>query len=258
VIDVGQGDAVAVRSPAGRWILVDAGLAGRGFDAGERRVVPYLAARGVRRLEGLVLTHPHADHTGGAAATLRSLRPRWVGDPGSPAPSPHYLGLLRVAVRENTRWVGLRQGASIVLDGVAVDFLHPEAIGALEDDPNDLSVVMRIAYGEFAAVLTGDATALVEERVVGYYGTDLQAQVLKVGHHGSATSTTPAFLDAVRPAIAVVSAGRDNRYGHPHTVVVDRLEASGARVLRTDRHGSVVIRADARGSVRIDHERGGP
>jgi competence protein ComEC len=152
----------------------------------------------------------------------------------------------------------LRQGASIVLDGVAVDFLHPEAIGALEDDPNDLSVVMRIAYGEFAAVLTGDATALVEERMIRYYGADLQADVLKVGHHGSATSTTPAFLDAVRPAIAVVSAGRDNRYGHPHTVVVDRLEASGARVLRTDRHGSVVIRADARGSVRIDHERGGP
>lgn len=258
VIDVGQGDAVAVRSPAGRWILVDAGLAGRGFDAGERRVVPYLAARGVRRLEGLVLTHPHADHTGGAAATLRSLRPRWVGDPGSPFPSPHYLGLLRVAVREHTRWVGLRQGARIVLDGVTVDFLHPEAIGAMEDDPNDLSVVMRVTYGEFAALLTGDATALVEERMVRSYGPDLQADVLKVGHHGSATSTTPAFLDAVRPAVALVSAGRGNRYGHPHTVVVDRLEASGARILRTDRHGSVVIRANGRGSIRVDHERGRP
>jgi competence protein ComEC len=258
VIDVGQGDAVAVRSPAGRWILVDAGVASRGFDAGGRRVVPYLAARGVRRLEGLVLTHAHADHMGGAATTLQSLRPRWVGDPGSPSPSAHYLGLLRVAVRENARWVGLRQGASIVLDGVAVDFLHPEVIGALEDDPNDLSVVMRIAYGEFAALLTGDATALVEERMIRSYGVELQADVLKVGHHGSATSTTPAFLEAVRPAIAVVSAGRGNRYGHPHAVVVDRLEASGVRVLRTDRHGSVVIRADARGSVRIDHERGGP
>jgi competence protein ComEC len=258
VIDVGQGDAIAVRTPAGRWILVDAGLAGRGYDAGDRRVVPYLMRRGARRLEGLVLTHPHADHTGGAAAVIRSLRPRWVGDPGSPTPSTHYLGLLRVAVAENMRWMGLRQGAGITLDGVAVEFLHPEAVGILEDDPNDLSVVMRVAYGDFTALLTGDATALVEERLLDRYGPGLRAHVLKVGHHGSATSTTTAFLATAEPAIALISAGRGNRYGHPHRVVVDRLHDSGARLIRTDVHGSIVLHADGRGAVRIVTERGNP
>jgi competence protein ComEC len=256
MIDVGQGDAIAVRTPAGRWILVDAGLAGRGYDTGERRVVPYLARRGARRLEGLVLTHPHLDHTGGAEAVIRSLRPRWVGDPGSPSPSAHYLGLLTVARVENMRWVGLRQGAGIAVDGVAVEFLHPEAVGALADDPNDLSVVMRVAYGDFTALLTGDATALVEERLMRRYGEELRVEVLKVGHHGSNTSTTETFLEAAGPAVALVSAGRGNRYGHPHRVVVDRLERSGARLLRTDVHGSIIVRANGRGTVHIQTERG--
>jgi competence protein ComEC len=256
VIDVGQGDAIAVRTPAARWILVDAGLAGRGYDAGERRVVPYLARRGVRRLDGLVLTHPHADHTGGAAAVIRSFRPRWVGDPGSPAPSAQYLDLLRTARGADMRWVGLHQGAGILLDGVAVDFLHPESVGTTADDPNDLSVVMRVAYGDFTALLTGDATALVEERLLGRFGPGLQAQVLKVGHHGSATSTTSRFLETTGPSIAVVSAGRGNRYGHPHRAVVDRLEMSGARLLRTDLHGSIVLRADGRGGLQVHTDRG--
>jgi competence protein ComEC len=148
VIDVGQGDAVAVRSPAGRWLLVDAGMAGRGFDAGERRVVPYLTQHGVRRLEGVVLTHPHLDHMGGAAAVVRRLRPRWVADPGSVASSPAYLDLLREAERTGSPWMGVRQGHRFGLDGMTVEFLHPAEVGATEADPNDLSVVMKISYGD--------------------------------------------------------------------------------------------------------------
>jgi competence protein ComEC len=255
-IDVGQGDAVAVRSPAGRWLLVDAGVAGRGFDAGERRVVPYLAARGARRLEGVVLTHPHLDHLGGAAAVVRGLRPRWVGDPATPAASPPYLAVLRLADSTRTRWVGLQKGQLLVLDGMAVEFLHPERIGAAESDPNDLSVVMRVSYGEFSALLTGDATALVESRLLRSAGPELRAHVLKLGHHGSATSTTPAFLEATSPRLAIVSAGSGNRYGHPHRPVIDRLDAVGVRVLRTDRHGTIVVRGYGDGKVEVRTERG--
>jgi competence protein ComEC len=258
VIDVGQGDAIAVRTPANRWVLVDAGVAGRTFDAGERRVIPYLSRRGVKRLEGLVLTHPHADHTGGATAVIRGLRPRWVGDPGSPAPSAHYLALLRVARDRRMHWVGLRRGATFVLDGVAVEFLHPERIGIMEEDPNDLSIVMRVRYGEFAALLTGDATARVEERLLQGDTDALHAQVLKLGHHGSVTSTTPPFLAATRPRLALVSAGRGNRYGHPHRAVIERVEAAGAQVLRTDRHGAIVVRGDAWGAFKVAVERGTP
>jgi competence protein ComEC len=257
VIDVGQGDAIALRSPAGRWLLVDAGLAGRGFDAGERRVVPYLARRGVRRLEGLVLTHPHLDHMGGAGAVIRTLRPRWVGDPAAPAPSPPYLAILRLAGTAGMTWVGLGQGHRLILDGLAVDFLHPELPGAADDDPNNLSVVLKVSYGEFAALLTGDATALVEARLLLADATSLRADVLKLGHHGSATSTTPPFLAATGPSVAIVSAGAGNRYGHPHRAVVDRLQEAGVSVLRTDRHGSIVIRADAHGHLEIETERGG-
>lgn len=256
VIDVGQGDAIALRSPAGRWLLVDAGVAGLNYDAGERRVVPYLARRGVRRLEGLVLTHPHLDHIGGAGAVVRSLRPRWVGDPASPAASRPYLALLELALDGQTPWMGLRQGHSLVLDDVTVDFLHPQIIGAAEDDLNELSVVMKISYGEFTAVLTGDATARVESSLLRHHGGSLRASVLQLGHHGSSTSSSPEFLAATAPEIAFLSAGEGNRYGHPHASVIERVEAKQARVLRTDRHGSIILRADGRGSVEVRKERG--
>lgn len=257
VIDVGQGDAVAVRSPAGRWLLVDAGVAGAGYDAGERRVVPYLGRRGVRRLEGLVLTHPDADHIGGAAAVVRALRPRWIGDPVATVGKPGYLALLQVARGAGVRWVGLSAGLAIELDGMMVEFLHPPAPAGRVEDANDASVVIRVEYGEFSVLLTGDAPEAVEDRLVRRYGSGLEAEVLKVGHHGSATSTSSGLLAVATPAVAVISAGRGNRYGHPHRTVLERLSERGVRVHRTDREGSVVVRGDARGRVRVRTERGG-
>ncbi len=255
VIDVGQGDAIALRSPAGRWLLVDAGLAGAGYDAGERRVVPYLGARGVGRLEGLVLTHPHADHIGGAVAVIRTLRPGWVGDPGVEAGHAGYLEVLEAAVQRDASWIGLVHGAEIDLDGVTVEFLHPWSVGDPVEDPNDASVVLRIVYGEFSALLTGDAPAFVEEALVRRVGAGLEAEVLKAGHHGSSTSTSTALLQATGARVALISAGRGNRYGHPHRAVVDRLERAGVRVFRTDRDGSIVIRAAADGTMDIERER---
>lgn len=257
VIDVGQGDAIALRSPAGRWLLVDAGVAGAGYDAGERRVVPYLGTRGVTRLEGLVLTHPDADHIGGAGAVISAFRPRWVGDPGVRAGKAGYLDLLEMAAAGGAPWIALRHGAEIDLDGVTVEFLHPWSAGTLVEDANDASVVLRIVYGEFSALLTGDAPAFVEEALARRIGAGLEADVLKAGHHGSSTSTTPALLRATGARVALISAGRGNRYGHPHRVVVDRLEQAGIRVLRTDRDGSIVIRAGVDGAMDIEREREG-
>ena len=256
VIDVGQGDAIAVRSPAGRWLLVDAGIAGEGYDAGERRVVPYLGRRGVRRLEGLVLTHPDADHIGGAAAVVRTLRPRWIGDPAAPVGKGGYLALLQAADGRGVPWVGLRDGVTMELDGLTVEFLHPPVSGGHVADANEASVVLRLEYGEFSALLTGDASLAVEDRLVGRYGTRLEAEVLKVGHHGSLTSTGSALLEAATPEVALISAGRGNRYGHPHRVVLERLTAHGVRVHRTDREGSLVVRGDANGRLRIHTDRG--
>ena len=255
-IDVGQGDAIAIRSPAGRWILVDAGVATDRFDAGARLVVPYLSRHGARRLEGLILTHPDADHIGGAASVIRALRPRWVMEPGLPAPKAGYLALLRDAAEHRRSWVAARRGMELEVDGMRLEVLYPA--GAVDsDDANDGSVVVRVVYGEFEALLTGDAPAAVERMLVRRYGRALESDVLKVGHHGSRTSTTPELLDATTPALAVISAGRRNRYGHPHRSVVARLEAAGIPVARTDRHGSVMVRGRRDGTLTADVERGG-
>lgn len=250
-IDVGQGDAVALRTPAGHWVLVDAGMRDDGFDAGERRVLPYLRARGAQRLELLVLTHPHADHLGGAPAVLRALPVGRLVEPGLADGSELYLETLREARARGVPWTAARQGATFEIDGVALDLLWPRA-EALDDvdDPNHISAVVRIRYGNFAALLTGDAGAEAEHELVRRFGGGLRSQLLKAGHHGSTTSTSAAFLGAVRPELVVISAGRRNRYGHPHADVLQRLAERGVQVARTDRDGTVSVVVDAGGAWR--------
>lgn len=256
VIDVGQGDAIGIRSPAGRWLLVDAGVATDGYDAGARLVVPYLARRGVQRLEGLVITHPDADHMGGAASVIAALRPRWVLDPGMRAPKAGYLELLRRAASRGVPWSAARRGMELEIDGMVVEVLYPEeAVGS--DDANDGSVVLRVVFGEFETLLTGDAPAAVELSLVQRHGRGLEADVLKVGHHGSVTSTSPELLTASGARLALISAGRGNRYGHPHRAVLRRLADAGLTIARTDRHGSLVVTGTRGGRVSLEATHGG-
>lgn len=248
-IDVGQGDAAAIRTPAGRWILVDAGERDEGWDAGERRVLPYLRARGVKRIEALVLTHPHADHVGGAAAVMRGMDVERVIEPGLPLGSPVYLETLRAAEERGVDWAAARQDRLLQVDGVELLFLWP-TVDVLDApaDPNDISAVIHVRYAGFSALLTGDAPAWVEERLVARYGAELRADVLKAGHHGSRTASSGAFLDAVDPGLVVISAGVRNDYGHPHREVLARLAARGLDVARTDEDGTVRVRVDPGGA----------
>jgi competence protein ComEC len=199
-LDVGQGDAVALRTPAGRWLLVDAGLIDEGFDAGARRVLPYLRARGAARIEAMVLTHPHSDHIGGAASVLRAMEVGRVLEPGLAFGSPVYLRTLEVAEERKVPWNAARQDRTLRMDGVELTFLWP-TVDVLDaaPDANDISAVLRVRYGAFTALLTGDAPAEVERRLVERYGRGMRADVLKAGHHGSRTASSPGFLDAVRP-----------------------------------------------------------
>ena len=248
-IDVGQGDAIALRTPAGRWVLIDAGERDDGWDAGERRVLPFLRARGAKRIEALVLTHPHADHIGGAAAVMRALPVGRVIDPGLPMGTPVYLQTLRVAEERGIDWNAARQDRRLQIDGVELLFLWP-TVDALDapDDPNDISAVVRVRYGAFSALLTGDASSIVEDRLIARYGDSLRADVLKAGHHGSRTASSGPFLDTVDPRLVVVSAGARNDYGHPHAEVLARLGARGIEVARTDREGTVRIEVEPGGT----------
>ncbi|HET6763485.1 MAG TPA: ComEC/Rec2 family competence protein, partial [Longimicrobiaceae bacterium] len=248
-IDVGQGDAVALRTPRGRWVLVDAGPRDDRGDAGQKRVLPFLRARGAERIEALVITHPHADHIGGAMAVMNALAVDRLIDPGLVTGNPEYVETLRTAQKRGVRWTAARQGASLTLDGVSFDFLWPDP--ALLDghpDANEISAVIRVRYGGFAALLTGDAEAPAEHAMVQHYADGLRAQLLKSGHHGSRTSSTEELVSRVRPELAVISVGRRNRYGHPNDDVLQRYAAHHVRVARTDRDGTVTVRVHADGT----------
>jgi competence protein ComEC len=251
MIDVGQGDAVALRTPSGRWMLIDAGPRSATFDAGERRVVPYLKREGVRRIDALLLTHPHLDHIGGAPAVLRRFPVRGIIDPSRPFGSRPYLQLLEEAVREGGSWWRARRGMTLRIDGVSIDVLHPHAefVEAPHlPDPNDLSIVLLIRWGRGAILLTGDAPASVEQEVLDRIPP---LTVLKVGHHGSRTSTESEFLAAARPQYAVIGVGDGNSFGHPHPEVMERMDRIGTEVLRTDRDGDIRVRIRFNGEAEV-------
>lgn len=242
-LDVGQGDATAVRTPQNRWLLVDAGPRSDRFDAGERLILPFLRAQGVRRLEAIILTHPHADHIGGAPVLMERLEVGRLIEPGHVVGSELYLRTLRTAETRGVEWVAARSGRTLSVDGVTLELLWPDE-DALDGvtDANEISAVTLLRYGELAVLLTGDAYMNTEHLLIERHGERLRAQILKAGHHGSRTSTSEALLEVVRPELVVISAGRKNRYGHPAPEVLDRLRERGIEVARTDREGTIAIR----------------
>ncbi|MDE0473881.1 MAG: DNA internalization-related competence protein ComEC/Rec2 [Gammaproteobacteria bacterium] len=255
-LDVGQGDAVAIRTPGSRWILVDTGPRSRTFDSGERIVAPYLRRRGAARLEALILTHPDLDHIGGANAVLSELDVRRVLDPGVPAARPAYVAALERAQARGATWFAARAGDRVSADGVTLEVLHPggAAASAASDEANDQSVVLLLRYGDFTALLPGDAPAAVEDALLAA-GRIPPLDLLKAGHHGSRTSTSWRLLEFTQPELGVVSAGARNRYGHPHAEILDRLERAGVDLARTDLQGVVRVRAFPTGDFTLSVER---
>ncbi len=247
VLDVGQGDALALRTPRGRWIVVDAGRSWAGGDAGRRVVVPYLRARG-GDVALFVLSHPHEDHVGGAQAVVEALRPRAYWDAAYVAPNASYAASLAAAARRGTTWQRVRPGDTLTVDGVQLHVLAPDSAWTVaQRDPNAASVVVMATYGAHRFLLTGDAEAAEERWMLERWGRDaLRADVLKAAHHGSRTSSTEPLLDAVRPRLALISVGAGNTFGHPHPSVLTRYAERGIVALRTDELGSIVVASDGR------------
>jgi competence protein ComEC len=186
---------------------------------------------------------------------MRALRPGWYADPGFAGGSSSYRASLTEARRGGTRWRRVRPGDSVVVDEATITFLAPDSVWAETlRDPNDASTVARIRVGGVTMLLTGDAEAGEEEWLLTHQAPLLASDVLKVAHHGSRTSSTPAFLRAVRPRLALVSVGTGNMYAHPSPEVIRSLAAHGAIALRTDLLGHIVVRTDGR---RIEVAAGG-
>ena len=267
-LDVGQGDAAFLRFPGGAALLVDAGgtvgrpaplpsdpasvagltgpgpLSLSGFDIGDRVVAPPLRIAGIRRLDHLVLTHGDPDHIGGAGSILSEFRPREVWE-GIPVPRFAPLAVLRRAAEGlDLRWRTVTRGDRMTVDGVEVSVRHPgPADWERQRVRNDDSVVVDVRWKDVSVLLTGDIGKAVE-RTLAEEVPPAALRIVKVPHHGSLTSSTTEFIRALRPRIAVVSAGRANRFGHPVPEVLDRYREAGAEIFRTDRDGAVTIDTD--------------
>jgi competence protein ComEC len=242
-IDVGQGDAILLQFPGGVSLLVDAGPRTPTFDTGGRVVAPLLKRLGVDRLTYLVLTHAHADHVGGLDGVLRSipvdtiLSSSWVD-----------LGARAVPSRRLTAGVSLSptpDSRIYVVWPCAGDFR------ALHASANNRSLILKVVFGDFSMLLTGDGEIVVERPLLERYGGFMRSTVLKVAHHGSSSGSSMPFLRAVQPDLAVMSVGNLNRFGHPSADALRRFTEINCPVRRTDMEGCVMIRTDGRTWERI-------
>jgi competence protein ComEC len=250
-IDVGQGDSLLLIAPDGKTLLIDGGGFGGGphqapqdFDIGEQVVSEVLWSRGIRHLDAVALTHAHSDHMGGLPAVLRNFHPAelWVGKNPNVAP---YNALLTEAADLHIRVRSLRAGDTLSFGNTQIAVLAPfrDYQPGAEPSNND-SLVMHIAYGATSAMLEGDAEAPIEQAMLAEPG--LESTLLKVGHHGSLTSTRPEFLAHVAPRWAVISCGLHNRYGHPRHEVLEALQAAQVRTFSTDINGATCFRLDGK------------
>jgi competence protein ComEC len=243
-MDVGQGDSLLVVSPEGKTLLVDAGgaVGGSEFDFGENVVSPYLWERRISRLEVVAITHGHSDHIGGLHAVLNNFRPQelWIG---ALPETPSVTALLAYARSLGVRVVRHSDNESFQFGGMQVRVYSPPANWQTSTQArNNDSLVLHLRYLDSSILLEGDAESPVEQRMAAMH--DLKSDLLKVAHHGSATSTTAEFVHAVRPKWAVISVGKGNSFGHPRRETLERLQEAGVLTYRTDRNGAVTFYLD--------------
>jgi len=233
-IDVGQGDSILIKTPS-KNILIDGG--DRGTTA-----LNYIRNQGVNSLDYIISTHPHADHIGGLINVIQSIPVGEVIDPAVPHTTKTFEDYITLIDQKDIWFTEGRSGMTFDIGGGAnMQILHPTAPS--QSDLNNASIVIKLTFGNVSFLFAGDAEGSAESQILNR-GNDLNSTILKVGHHGSKTSSTQAFLNAVKPEVAVIMCSKNNSYGHPHEETLSKLSAGNAEIYRTDLHGNIVIITD--------------
>ena len=244
-LNIGQGDSIFIESPNGNRIMIDGGPASSGSAAVESelgKLLPFYA----RHLDLIVMTHPDADHVAGLQSILEDYKVDQIMEPGSNTDTATYKKIEEtIAVRQIPKTLA-RRGQRVILDRkrkVYLTILFPDR-DVSNFETNDSSIVARLTYGHNSFLLTGDSPQKIEKYLVSLDGKNLKSDVLKPGHHGSKTSTSDEYVASVQPEYAVISAGKNNRYGFPHQQVIDVLNKYHAQILKTYDQGTILFRTD--------------
>lgn len=245
-IDVGQGDAVLIETPNGHVALYDGGEGnepdnpyGRSTNAGERIILPMLRAKGIERINTLIISHPHSDHIGGFVEILRQFPVDTLIDPGYPATTNTYRTILELVKERDIEYIVPEPGQ--ILDWGSDVFVQVLSADGSAGATNNSSVVLLFQYGDIRTILAGDAYVDLERDLILKYGENLRSHIFKASHHGSRTSNSEIWYEALKPEVTVIGVGGYNRYGHPSPEVVSRMVDYGSRIYRTDEHGHIYV-----------------
>lgn len=253
MIDVGQADSFLLRIPDGKNvknILIDAGAPNK---TRPDTIPDYLSSLGIKELDMLILTHPHYDHIGAAKKVFDSVTVRTVMIPDCDYSGKTWTNILETIEKKNIEVIFSEVGQTLDIGEAKMKILAPSDNMLAGKETNDYSIVAKVTYGETSFMFTGDAESDSEAEIIKAFSkSDLKCNVLKVGHHGSSTSSSQAFLNAVNPEIALISCGKGNDYGHPHKETMQKLGDMGINIFRTDEMGTVIIVSDGKTVSRLE------
>ena len=242
--DVGQGDAALIQTPNGSNVLIDTGVWNPRYSSGKSVLLPHFAAEHITKLDAIILSHPHADHIGGMLDLIGSIDIDVIYNSGFKYESNLYRSYLQSAIQNEIKVVELKAGTILEIDeSLLFLVLAPEG-ARFNDDPNEHSVVLEIIYGDTEFLFTGDSEEDQETRIVKNYSDILNTDVLKVGHHGSRTSSGDEFITIATPDISIISLGEKNRFNHPHPEAVQRILTTETELLFTSRDKAVILKSD--------------
>jgi competence protein ComEC len=251
VLDIGQGDAILIRV-AGQNVLVDTGDIPM-----QEKLVAHLKKAGIKTIDKVIITHPHADHLGGMSAVFDNFEVKAIYDSGQTTTTATYKKYLAAIKKKNISFNVVKPGDKLDIgSGASLKFLGPlqPLFSGGKDDLNNNSVVAKLVYGNFSMLLVGDAEQEAEGRILKEFGGELKSMVLKSGHHGSNTASSAPFLKAVAPEAVIISVGENNDYHHPHPSTMKKYQNAKLKIYRTDQNGTVTITSNGQ-SYNINKEK---